>query len=197
MLDESFFITEDVLALAQSLLGYKLVTKHQGNRTSGYIIETEAYRGPDDKACHAYNYKKTKRNAAMYRKGGTAYVYCCYGLHTLFNVVTGPEDTPHAILIRAILPTEGKELMIKRRQWQNKPFHLLTNGPGKVCQALDISLTQNHQRLNTPNLYISKEKILGTITTTKRIGIDYAEEYRDMFWRFLLSPHNQQTKVLS
>ncbi|WP_100934619.1 DNA-3-methyladenine glycosylase [Candidatus Chlamydia corallus] len=188
MLQENFFISEDVITLAQKLLGHKLITTIDGQILSGYIIETEAYRGPDDKACHAYNYRKTHRNAAMYQKGGAAYIYRCYGMHHLFNVVTGPEEIPHAVLIRALLPDQGKELMIQRRQWENKPQHLLTNGPGKVCQALGISLKNNMQRLNTLGLYISKEKISGTLTATPRIGIDYAEEYRDVPWRFLLSP---------
>ncbi|SPN73625.1 3-methyladenine DNA glycosylase,DNA-3-methyladenine glycosylase,Methylpurine-DNA glycosylase (MPG) [Chlamydia serpentis] len=188
MLKESFFLSEDVITLAQELLGHKLISEDNGKVTSGYIIETEAYRGPDDKACHAYNYRKTLRNAAMYQKGGCAYIYRCYGMHHLFNVVTGPEGTPHAILIRAILPDQGVELIIKRRRWENKPRYLLTNGPGKVCQALGISLANNMQPLTTPNLYISKEKISGTLVTTPRIGIDYAEEYRQVLWRFLLSP---------
>ncbi|AAD18645.1 N-methylpurine-DNA glycosylase [Chlamydia pneumoniae TW-183] len=196
MLQEHFFLSEDVITLAQQLLGHKLITTHEGLITSGYIVETEAYRGPDDKACHAYNYRKTQRNRAMYLKGGSAYLYRCYGMHHLLNVVTGPEDIPHAVLIRAILPDQGKELMIQRRQWRDKPPHLLTNGPGKVCQALGISLENNRQRLNTPALYISKEKISGTLTATARIGIDYAQEYRDVPWRFLLSPEDSG-KVLS
>lgn len=188
MLHESFFAQENVISLAQALLGHKLVSIQDNETTSGYIIETEAYRGPDDKACHAYNYRKTQRNAAMYAKGGTAYVYRCYGMHTLFNVVTGPEDVPHAILIRAIFPKEGLETMQQRRLWKNKPLHLLTNGPGKVCQALGITLRHNHTPLNTPKLYINKEKIFGKIVSTPRIGIDYAEEYVHMPWRFLLQP---------
>ncbi|WP_201456721.1 DNA-3-methyladenine glycosylase [Chlamydia sp. 17-3921] len=190
MLQEDFFLNENVLFLAKALLGHKLVTRQNHLVTSGYIVETEAYRGPDDKACHAYNYRKTQRNAAMYARGGTAYVYRCYGMHTLFNIVTGPQELPHAVLIRAILPKEGLPLMIQRRVWENKPLHLLTNGPGKVCQALNITLKHNNISLNTSNLFISNEKISGKVLTTSRIGIDYAEEYRDMPWRFLLRPTN-------
>ncbi|QVE48791.1 DNA-3-methyladenine glycosylase [Chlamydia crocodili] len=190
MLPESFFLNDDVLYLAKELLGHILITKFSGKTTSGFIIETEAYRGPDDKACHAYNYRKTKRNIPMYSRGGIAYVYRCYGMHSLFNVVTGDKNLPHAVLIRAILPHEGEDIMIERRRWQNKPKHLIANGPGKVCQALNLTLEHNTLSLTSPNLHISKEKISGTITQTPRIGIDYAEEHRDLPWRFLLNIKN-------
>ncbi len=143
MLPESFFLNDDVLYLAKELLGHVLVTHLEGQRTLGIIIETEAYRGPEDKACRAYNYRKTQRNLPMYSRGGIAYIYRCYGMHSLFNVVTGHQDLPHAVLIRAILPYEGEDIMVLRRQWQNKPKHLLTNGPGKVCQALNLTLEYN------------------------------------------------------
>ncbi|AHK62942.1 Putative 3-methyladenine DNA glycosylase [Chlamydia avium 10DC88] len=186
MLPKSFFLNKDVLFIAKQLLGHLLVTKIAGETTSGFITETEAYRGPDDKACHAYNYKKTPRNAAMYCAGGVAYLYRCYGIHTLFNIVTGEKNLPHAILIRAILPYEGTDIMIQRRQWKNKPLHLLTNGPGKVCQALSLTLNHNAHSITSPSIYISKRKITGTILQTPRIGIDYAQEYRDLPWRFVL-----------
>ncbi|ANG66299.1 DNA-3-methyladenine glycosylase [Chlamydia gallinacea] len=192
MLPKNFFLHEDVLYIAKELLGHLLVTKIAGELTSGFIIETEAYRGPDDKACHAYNYKKTARNAAMYSAGGIAYLYRCYGIHTLFNVVTGKKGFPHAVLIRAILPYEGENIMIKRRQWENKPRHLLTNGPGKVCQALSLTLHHNMHLLTSPTIHISTTKITGTIVQTPRIGIDYAEEYRDLPWRFVLT-HPEKT----
>ncbi|WP_348663777.1 DNA-3-methyladenine glycosylase [Chlamydia vaughanii] len=187
MLPESFFLNDDVLSLAKGLLGHLLVTKIEGETTAGFIIETEAYRGPDDKACHAYNYRKTTRNAAMYCRGGVAYIYRCYGMHFLFNVVTGSQNLPHAVLIRAILPHKGENIMIQRRQWHNKPKSLLTNGPGKICQALNLSIEHNMHSLTSPNLHISKEKISGEITETPRIGIDYAKEYRDLPWRFVLN----------
>ncbi|BAE81539.1 3-methyladenine DNA glycosylase [Chlamydia felis Fe/C-56] len=187
MLPESFFLNDDVLYLAKELLGHSLVTQIEGKTTSGIIIETEAYRGPDDKACHAYNYRKTQRNLPMYSRGGIAYIYQCYGMHALFNVVTGSQNLPHAVLIRAIAPQKGEDIMIQRRQWQNKPKHLLTNGPGKVCQALNLTLEHNTQSLTSPQIHISQKKISGTITQTPRIGIDYAEEYRDLPWRFLLN----------
>ncbi|ASD30419.1 DNA-3-methyladenine glycosylase [Chlamydia abortus] len=190
MLPESFFLNDDVLYLAKELLGHVLVTHLEGQRTSGIIIETEAYRGPEDKACHAYNYRKTQRNLPMYSRGGIAYIYRCYGMHSLFNVVTGHQDLPHAVLIRAILPYEGEDIMVLRRQWQNKPKHLLTNGPGKVCQALNLTLEYNTHSLSSPQIHISKKKFSGTITQKPRIGIDYAQEYRDLPWRFLLHIKN-------
>lgn len=192
MLPQDFFLHEDVLFIAKELVGHLLVTKIAGEITSGFIIETEAYRGPDDKACHAYNYRKTPRNAPMYCSGGIAYLYRCYGIHTLFNVVTGKKDLPHAVLIRAILPYEGENIMIQRRHWQKKPRHLLANGPGKVCQALNLTLNHNGHTLTSPSIHISKKKIAGTIIQTPRIGIDYAQEYRDLPWRFVLN-HPEKT----
>ena len=113
------------------------------------IIETEAYAGPEDKASHAYGNRRTKRTEVMFHKGGVAYVYLCYGIHSLFNVVTNQEGTPHAVLIRAIQPEIGIETMLKRRG-KTKLDNTLTNGPGSLAKALGIGLKHNGVKLISP-----------------------------------------------
>ena len=114
-LSRSFYTREDVVRLSKELLGKNLVTEFDGIKTIGRIVETEAYRGPDDKACHAYNNRRTKRTEIMFEEGGKAYVYLCYGIHHLFNVVTARKGMPHAVLIRAIEPLFNVEEMLSRR----------------------------------------------------------------------------------
>ena len=123
--------------LAKSFLGKILLTQIDGVTTSGIIVETEAYRGPDDKGCHAYNNRRTERTKVMYEEGGVAYVYICYGMHPMFNIVTGPKESAHAILVRAIEPVEGIETMLQRRNL-NKLTPTLVNGPSKLAVALGI-----------------------------------------------------------
>ena len=143
----SFYQREDVVQIARDLLGKLLLTQMNNQITGGIITETEAYKGAEDRACHAYNYRKTKRNLAMYQNGGITYVYLCYGIHYLLNVVTHREGIPHAVLIRAIFPTFGIETMLKRRK--KSLNSKLTKGPGSVCQALGIDLTHNAISLNS------------------------------------------------
>lgn len=161
------------------------MTSFDGNLTGGMIIEVEAYKGAEDKACHAYKNRRTKRTEAMFASGGHAYVYFCYGIHHLFNIVTHKENTPHAILIRALKPTHGIETMIKRRKKKN-----LTDGPATLTQALGIhtshtglSLTSNEIWLEDRGITIPKNQIIAT----PRIGIDYAEEDRMLPYRFLIA----------
>ncbi len=184
-----FFEERDVVDIARELIGARIESHIQENFTSGIIVETEAYKAPKDKASHAYNYRRTERTETMYGKGGLAYVYLCYGIHHLFNVVTGPENTPHAVLIRAVVPVTGLDIMYQRRNI--KSLKQLTNGPGKWTQAFGITtqftgidlLDQNSQI----KIYPSPSKINSNkIIETPRIGIDYAEEWIDMPWRFLL-----------
>ena len=138
ILPKSFYARTDVVQVSKDLLGKSLVTNFNGQRTVGKIVETEAYRAPDDKACHAYNNRRTKRTEIMFKEGGCAYVYLCYGIHHLFNVVTGPKDMAHAVLIRGIEPIDGLETMLKRRN-QTKLKSNLTAGPGILSKALGIS----------------------------------------------------------
>lgn len=189
-IDQAYFDQFDVLQLAQNLLGCYLCTHQQGLITKGIIVETEAYRGKDDKACHAYGYKRTKRTQTMFSKSGTAYVYLCYGIHHLFNIVAGPEGEPDAVLIRAIEPTVGVETMLSRRKFSKlKPQ--LTAGPGVLSKALGISTSMNGLHLAHIDSDIWLEygtKIPNSnIIKGPRIGIDYAEECVDWPWRFSIN----------
>ena len=140
-LARDFYTRPNVLQVARDLLGKLLVVPTlNGKRVSGMIVETEAYRGPKDRASHAYGGRRTKRTETMYQLGGLAYVYFVYGMYNQFNVVSNVVDIPHAILIRALEPVEGIDLMRMRRHTQ--PDHNLTNGPGKLCIALGIDRRQ-------------------------------------------------------
>ncbi|MGE5196797.1 MAG: DNA-3-methyladenine glycosylase [Anaerolineae bacterium] len=188
LLPLNFYLQEDVVSIGQELLGKCLFTKIGSDPiTGGMIIETESYAGPIDRASHAYNMRRTKRNEVMYKKGGVAYVYLCYGIHHLFNVVTNVEGVPHAVLIRALKPISGVETMLKRRKIQE--MQKLTSGPGALCQALGIDLRHNGSSLLSDMIWIeeadekiSKDKILAG----PRIGIDYAGEDAFLPWRFLI-----------
>lgn len=187
------FYNRDTLVVAQELLGKILVREIDGIRISGEIVETEAYIGPIDKAAHSYNGRRTPRTEAMYGKYGFAYVYFIYGMHYCFNVVTREEGMPEAVLIRAIEPLEGKDKIsdirfkkyyecLTKSQKKN-----LTNGPAKLCSALRIDKNLNREDLCGDRLYIEEglnEKF--RIKSSKRIGIDYAEEAKDYLWRFYI-----------
>lgn len=184
-----FYQTSDVVGIAKQLIGKVLCTKIDGKLTTGRIVETEAYRGPEDRACHAYQNKKTKRNKAMFAIGGTTYIYQCYGLHSLFNVVTGVEGMPHAVLIRAVEPLVGIETMLARRNFAAL-LPTLTNGPGALTKALGITLLHNQISLQSDIIWIETitndtpgEKIIAS----PRVGIHYAGEDMLLPWRFRLS----------
>jgi DNA-3-methyladenine glycosylase len=189
VLSASFFQRDNVILIARELLGKALFSTIGGELTGGIIIETESYRGARDRACHAYNNRRTKRTKVMFQKGGVAYVYLCYGIHCLLNVVTAEEDVPHAVLIRAITPTHGLEIMQKRRN-KRKNDPTLTSGPGALCQALGISRKHNGLPLNTPPLWIEATDLKikpSMIIATPRIGVEYAGEDAKLPWRFVLS----------
>lgn len=184
-LPRDFYTRTNVLTVARELLGTLLVVPaSDGQRVSGLIVETEAYRGPQDRAAHSYGGRRTKRTETMYGIGGTAYVFFVYGMYNQFNVVTNNLDTPHAILIRALEPVEGIELMRKRRHGQ--PDRNLTNGPGKLCIALGIDRSVDGADLLGSQVWIEAgERIRRSqILSGPRIGIDYAEEWVDKPWRF-------------
>lgn len=171
--------------MARDLLGKILVVPDEnGRRVSGMIVETEAYMGPDDKAAHSHKYRRTKRTEVMFSEGGVAYVFFVYGMYFQFNVVTGKQDVPHAILIRAVEPVEGIETMRARRG--KMPDKNLTSGPGKLSIALGIDKTLNGEDLKGTNVWIEKGKEISDsdIASGTRIGIDYAEEYSKKPWRF-------------
>lgn len=184
----SFYSDDDVVKISRELLGKKLVSNFDGKRTSGIIVETEAYAGPIDKASHAYNWRRTKRTEVMYHAGGLAYVYLCYGMYHLFNVVVSKKDLPHAILIRAVEPEEGIEWM-RERYPHAKPGNKLTNGPGKLTKALGIETKHTGLSLirNSPIWIEEGKKILPLeIETSARIGVDYAKEDALLPWRFTI-----------
>jgi len=182
-------LSTDTLSIARSLLGMEITTSFNGVCTSGYISEVEAYLGAEDKASHSYRNKRTDRTEPMFAEGGTIYVYLCYGIHEMLNLVCGPLDHPHAILIRGIIPVEGIEEMYRRRN--KSRLKDLSNGPGKVCQAMGISRSQNGQRINTGDISISngaKEVLDREVSVGPRIGIDYAGEDSLLPYRFLWHP---------
>lgn len=195
ILSRTFFIRDDVVQIAQELLGKWLLTESSpGLKTGGMIIETEAYAGPHDRACHAYNMRRTKRTEIMFHKGGVAYVYLCYGLHTMLNIVTNVEGTPHAVLIRGLYPTEGIDTMLKRRDKNRLAKDSLTSGPGMVAQALGISSEHNGIELGSSSLWIEDRGVdvqHDEILAGPRIGVDYAGEDALLPWRFLLKKRNR------
>lgn len=187
-LQKSFYERDDVLKIAQDLLGKVLITTFDGLLTSARIVETEAYAGVIDKASHAWNGRRTNRTEIMYATGGTAYVYLCYGIHHLFNVVTNKMDTPHAILIRAAEPVEGIETMLKRTKKKKADF-TLTKGPGNVAKALGIFTKHNGLNLLSDEIYIADDGFKlakNMITATPRIGVDYAGEDAKLPYRFII-----------
>ena len=185
-LPESYYLNQDVLHLSKDLLGKYLFTCIDGITTGGYIVETEAYNGIIDKASHSYGNKITPRTKTMFMQGGISYVYLCYGIHEMFNVVTSVEGQPHAILIRAIHPTEGLEVMLYRRKMLNlKPN--ITMGPGSVAKALGISRTINAVSLQSDVLWIEDRGLSfpdKAIAAVPRVGVDYAGNDALLPYRF-------------
>lgn len=196
VLPESFY-KQDTLTAARQLLGKILVHHINGAVLAGMIVETEAYIGPFDKAAHSYNNRRTERNQVMYGPPGFAYVYHIYGIHYCMNVVTGDKNKPEAVLIRALQPVEGMNIMAKNRfakEYDNldkRSILGLTNGPGKLCKALGINKSNNGDDLCKSSLLICE----GTnhegfqIESSARINIGYAEEAIDYPWRFFIK-HN-------
>jgi DNA-3-methyladenine glycosylase len=184
-----YYRNNDVVFLAKDLLGKFLFTKIQGELTGGIITETEAYAGIHDQASHAYGDKKTNRTRTMYQPGGISYIYLCYGIHYLFNVVTGEMDVPHAILIRSIFPVIGQTAMMSRTGKSNAD-HSNTNGPGKLSKAMGISIHHNGTLLTGDTIWIEDKgfKVIPSdIQATKRIGVDYAGSDAQLLYRFVLS----------
>lgn len=196
------FYTRDTLIVAKELLGKILVYKYKGKILTGRIVETEGYIGPIDKAAHTYNNRKTKRTEIMFSKGGYAYVYIIYGMYYCLNVVTEKEGVGTAVLIRAIEPLKGKEYMALNRYNEdlailnNKKKINLTNGPGKLCKAFNITKENNGMDLTSSELCICKEEIEEEyeIIKSKRININYAEEAKDFEWRFFIKGNSYVSK---
>ena len=152
-LPREFYTRADVLEVARDLLGKKLVVSNRnGSRVAGIIVETEAYRGPEDRASHAYGGRRTNRTETMYGIGGTAYVYFVYGMYNQFNVVTNVEDNPHAVLVRALEPIEGLDIIRRRRAGRSE--YELTSGPGRLCVAMGINRRLDKADLLGPRVWI-------------------------------------------
>ena len=187
-LSNSFYQRRNVLKISKDLLGKLICTKINGKFTSGIITDVEAYRGTNDKASHAYNNKKTSRTKIMYENGGITYVYLCYGIHYLFNVITNKKNIADAILIRGIKPTNGLEIMMKRRN-KNTINQKFTSGPAMVTQALGINLNHNNMSLQKNLIWIEdidKKIKNNNIISTARIGIDYAGNDALLPYRFYI-----------
>lgn len=186
-LPAAYFQEEDTLSLSRRLLGKFLVSSIGDQLTSGMIIETEAYLGKKDRACHAFGGRRTKRTEVMYLEGGHWYVYLCYGMHFLLNVVTHRKDEPHAILIRALSPSEGVEYMLQRRGMKQVEKKL-TAGPGSVCTALGITTQLSGEPMGK-TVWIEDRGVLVTdnqIMESPRIGVAYAQEDALLPYRFRL-----------
>ncbi len=184
-LPREFYTRKNVLEVARDLLGKKLVVPDKnGSRVAGLIVETEAYRGPEDRASHAYDGRRTQRTETMYGIGGTAYVYFVYGMYDQFNVVTNVEDVPHAILVRAVEPIEGLDIIRRRRR--GRPEYELTSGPGRLCLALGIDRRLDKADLLGDRIWIEEGISISPrqIARGPRIGIDYAEKWVSKPWRF-------------
>lgn len=178
------------MAVAHALVGKLLTTSLSEGVTTGRIVETEAYAGVTDRASHAYGCRRTDRTEVMYRAGGTAYVYLCYGMHHLTNVVTHREGIPHAVLIRALEPLEGLDIM-RARSGGRLPDRLLCSGPGRLSKAMGIRTAHTGMRLDTPAFCIIDDGYMPSrpIIAMPRIGVDYAGEDARLPYRFLLEGH--------
>lgn len=187
-LDYYFYNRADVVNIARELLGKVLVTQWDGVVTSGRIVETEAYRGVTDRASHAWNGRRTRRTEIMYDEGGKGYVYLCYGIHHLFNVVTNIKETPHAVLVRAVEPMEGIGTMLQRTG-KKKPDRTLTSGPGNVSKALGLMVSHTGVSLLEDTVFIADDSYAlkkRDIIATTRIGVDYAGEDALLPYRFFI-----------
>ena len=186
-----FYQREDILTISSELLGKVLCTNFDGKLTTGIIVETEAYAGVTDRASHAYGDRRTRRTEIMYSSGGTSYVYLCYGIHHLFNVVTNIAGVPHAVLIRAIEPLEGINLMLQRRNMK-KLLPRLTSGPGILSKALGISILNSGNSLFDKHIWIENRGTKNPlknfkIISSSRVGVQYAGKDALNPWRFRIA----------
>jgi DNA-3-methyladenine glycosylase len=191
-LPHSFYNRPDVVLIAKELLGKYLFTRFDGKLTGGIITETEAYNGVIDRASHAFGGRRTARTEIMFAKAGTAYVYLCYGIHSLFNVVTNEKEIPHAVLVRAIHPTHGINEMLKRRRMSEVKKNL-SAGPGTVAEALGIHYSHSGLSLSGNKIWIEDRGITVNkkeIRASKRIGVDYAGEDANLPYRFEIDAKN-------
>lgn len=183
----SFYTRSNVVLISKELLGKHLFSRIGGRGiTGGIIVETEAYAGPEDKASHAWNNRRTRRTEIMFHSGGVAYVYFCYGMHNLFNIVTNVDGIPHAVLVRAICPTHGIPAILGRRG-RKLPDSRTAGGPGSLTQALGITTAHNGTDLLGNTIWLEDRGLNVPDTMVKsgpRIGVDYAGDWAVKEWRF-------------
>jgi DNA-3-methyladenine glycosylase (3mg) len=195
-LPQSYYQNTDVLFLAEDLLGKVLYTQKDGLVTAGRIVETEAYFGVSDKASHAYNGKRTSRTEPMYQVGGVAYVYLCYGIHHLLNIVTSVAEDPQCVLIRSIEPLIGMDVMVSRRPVSpEKPS--FSNGPGSAAKALGIDSSFNDVLLASDKIWVEDQRLKyspSEIGKAPRIGIAYAQEHALLPLRFFVKNNRYSKK---
>lgn len=188
LLPINYFQQENVVDIARNLIGKVIYTNINGEVVGGIITETEAYAGVTDKASHSYNHRRTNRTETMYLPGGHVYIYLCYGIHHLVNIVTNKKEIPEAVLIRAIYPFYNEELLLKRRNTK-KVSPKVFCGPGKVSQALGLNTDFDASQLQTEQIRIEDKGIKyesNQLEVTPRIGIDYAEEDALLPYRFVI-----------
>jgi len=195
----SYYLNQDVIFLAKDLLGKVLFTEINGDLTAGIIVETEAYSGVIDKASHAYGGRRTGRTETLYTRGGVSYVYLCYGIHHLFNIVSSVEGEPHAVLVRAVEPLTGVETMELRR---NMPASktAISSGPGSAAKALGIDRSFNKKDLTGNEIWIEDHGIKYSpdeIVSGPRIGVAYAQEDALLPWRFYVKGNRYVSKPRS
>lgn len=192
----SYYLNPDVIFLAKDLLGKVLFTQIDGVVTAGIIVETEAYFGVQDKASHAYGGRRTNRTETLYQQGGISYVYLCYGIHHLFNIVSSVEGEPHAILIRAIEPLIGLDAMETRRNIAASKA-AISSGPGSAAKALGINHAFNEKELTGEEIWIEDHLIRYSpdqIAAVPRVGVAYAQEDALLPWRFFVIDNKYVSK---
>lgn len=187
-LDHKFYDRKNVVQIARDLLGKILVTQFDGVRSAGRIVETEAYNGINDRASHAFGGRRTIRNEHLYGNPGTVYVYICYGMHHLFNVITNKKGIPHGVLIRALQPLEGIEEMLARSR-KHTADYTLTKGPGNLSRAMGMSKLHNGRDLYSGEIFIEDDGLRykkDEVVVTSRIGVAYALEDAELQYRFIV-----------
>ncbi|MEN8249648.1 MAG: DNA-3-methyladenine glycosylase [Bacteroidota bacterium] len=194
-LNKQFYTRSNVTDIARDLLGKFLWTNFDNNITVGKIVETEAYCGATDRACHAFPDKRTERTEVMFREGGYAYIYFVYGMHHLFNIVTNVEGRADAVLIRAIEPVEGEDIM-KTRRSVDISNRLLTGGPARLTKALGIDVSHNNTKLSSNTIWLTDGESVSEdqIVATTRIGVDYAGDDAYLPWRYYIKGNKYVSK---
>lgn len=197
MILQRAFYQQDIFTVSRCLLGKVLVHETEEGITAGRIVEVEAYAGPEDRAAHSYGGRRTPRNDVMFGEKGHAYVYLIYGMYYCVNFTAGNlPGKPEAVLIRALEPAEGMDLMAERRKQAAGTLKNLTNGPGRLCMAMAITKAENKLDVTTPPFYIKDANPVAEseVVEATRIGVDYAGEWKDKTWRFFIKKNQYVSK---